>query len=55
MPGVTIKQGAVVYSGAVVVKDVEAYSIVGGNPARVLGTRSRDLRCQLNHGYWKAL
>lgn len=32
--GVTIGQGAVVATGAVVTKDVEPYSIVGGNPAR---------------------
>ena len=55
MPGVTIKRGAVVYSGSVVVKDVEEYTIVGGNPAKMIGTRSKDLRYQLNHGYWKAL
>jgi acetyltransferase-like isoleucine patch superfamily enzyme len=30
--GVTIGQGAIVAAGAVVVKDVEPYSIVGGNP-----------------------
>ncbi|MFQ2190285.1 CatB-related O-acetyltransferase [Aeromonas jandaei] len=32
--GVTIGTGAVVAAGSVVVKDVEPYSIVGGNPAR---------------------
>lgn len=30
LPGVTIKNGAVIGAGAVVTKDVEAYSIVGG-------------------------
>lgn len=37
--GVTIGQGAVVAAGAVVTKDVEPYSIVGGNPARVIKYR----------------
>lgn len=32
--GVTIGTGAVVAAGSVIVKDVEPYSIVGGNPAK---------------------
>ena len=37
--GVHIGQGAIIASGAVVVKDVEPYSIVGGNPAKHLKYR----------------
>ncbi len=33
LSGVTVGHGAVVANGAVVTKDVEPYSIVGGNPA----------------------
>lgn len=40
--GVTIGDGAVVAAGSVVVKDVEPYSIVGGNPARVIRKRFTD-------------
>lgn len=36
LPGVTIGDGAVVGAGSVVTKDVPAYSVVVGNPARVL-------------------
>ena len=36
MPGVTIGEGAVVAAGAVVTKDVPPYSIVAGNPAKVI-------------------
>jgi acetyltransferase-like isoleucine patch superfamily enzyme len=44
MPGVTIFEGAVVAAGSIVTKDVPAYTIVGGSPARQLGVRNRSLR-----------
>jgi virginiamycin A acetyltransferase len=40
--GVAIGQGAIVAAGAVVVKDVEPYSIVGGNPAKLLKYRFNE-------------
>ena len=40
MPGITIGEGAVVASGAVVTHDVEPYTIVGGVPAKVIGKRA---------------
>lgn len=39
LPGVTIGEGAVVAAGAVVTKDVRAYSVVGGVPAKEIGER----------------
>jgi putative colanic acid biosynthesis acetyltransferase WcaF len=39
-PGVTVGEGAVVGARAVVTRDVAAWQIVAGNPARTIGTRS---------------
>lgn len=39
LPGVKIGHGAVVAAGAVVTKEIPAYSIVGGVPAREVGSR----------------
>lgn len=36
LPGVTIGDGATVGAGSVVTKDVEPYTVVAGNPARVI-------------------
>lgn len=42
MPGVKIGNGAIISSRSVVTSDVPAYSIVGGNPARVIRQRFTD-------------
>lgn len=47
LPGVHIGKGAVLASGAVVTKDVEPYTVVGGIPAKFIRERSRDLRYTL--------
>lgn len=39
MQGVCINDGAIIAAGAVVTKDVEPYSIYGGNPARKIKDR----------------
>lgn len=36
MPGVNIGDGAVIAAGSVVTKDVEPYTVVGGNPAKLI-------------------
>lgn len=40
LPGVTIGDGAVVAANAVVTKNVPAYSVVGGNPAKIIKQNS---------------
>ena len=47
-PGVTIGDGAVIAARAVVVKDVPAWTVVGGNPAKFINERS------VNRSEWEA-
>lgn len=44
LPGVTIGEGAVVAAGAVVTKDVEPWTVVGGNPAKFIKKRELNKR-----------
>ena len=39
LPGVTIGEGAVVAAGAVVSRDVESWTVVGGVPAKPIARR----------------
>ena len=39
LPGVTIGEGAVVGASSVVTKDVEPYTVVAGNPAKMINKR----------------
>ena len=48
LPGITIGEGAVVASGAIVTKDVPPYAIVAGVPAKVVGERERK---NYDYGY----
>lgn len=52
LPGVEIGEGAVVAAGAVVTKHVDPFTIVGGNPARVIGERTRSLDYALDYRPW---
>ncbi len=42
MPGIHVGDGAIISANAVVVKDVEPYTIVGGNPATLIRHRFDD-------------
>jgi chloramphenicol O-acetyltransferase type B len=42
MPGITIGHGAVIGTRALVTKDVEPYTIIGGNPAKPIRKRFDD-------------
>lgn len=52
--GVTIADGAIVLAGAVVTKDVLPYTIVGGVPAKTIGTRfeEEDIAFLMEAEWW---
>ncbi|GIU42540.1 Vat family streptogramin A O-acetyltransferase [Shewanella algidipiscicola] len=54
MPGVSIGDGAIIASKSVVTSDVPPYSIVGGNPAKVIKYRFDDATIQrlLSVAWW---
>lgn len=54
MPGVKVGDGAIIASGAAVTKDIEAYSIVGGNPAQLIRKRFDDetIHKLINLAWW---
>lgn len=47
MPGVTVGDGAIIATKAVVAKDVPPYAIVGGNPAKVIRMRFEPAQIEL--------
>lgn len=56
LSGITLRRGTVVAAGSVVVKSTEPYSIVGGNPARLIKKRFRqetiDRLMEIDFGLW---
>ncbi len=45
-PGVHLGEGCVIAAGSIVAKDVEPYTIVGGNPAKPIKKRFEDFVIQ---------
>ncbi|MGB3026519.1 type B chloramphenicol O-acetyltransferase [Paradevosia shaoguanensis] len=54
MPGITIGHGAVIGTRALVTKNVEPYTIVGGNPAKPIRKRfsDEDIALLLEMAWW---
>ena len=55
MLGVTIHRGAIVLAGSVVTKDVEAWTVIGGNPAIKIRERQQKIAYKSKYNYWFAL
>jgi acetyltransferase-like isoleucine patch superfamily enzyme len=49
LPGVTIGEGAVVAACACVTRDVPAYTVVAGVPAKVIKDRNRELNYETSY------
>jgi maltose O-acetyltransferase len=47
---VTIGEGAVVAAGALVTQGVEPWSVVGGVPAKRIGSRSKKQSYEIDYG-----
>ncbi len=52
IPGIKIDEGAVIAAGAVVTKNVAPYTIVGGNPAKFIKKRNKNINYKTK---WAAL
>lgn len=48
LPGVTLKEGSVIATRAVVTKNCDNFSVYGGVPAKIISSRAKDLRYKLN-------
>jgi len=48
LPGIRIGKGSIIGAGAVVTKDIEPYSIVGGVPARLIRKRKDKIKNREN-------
>lgn len=55
MPGVCIGDGSVIFPGSVVVRDVPERSLVGGNPAKIIGKRETLHKSSMEYRYHFAL
>lgn|GEM_PF-588862 len=48
LPGIVIGEGCIIAAGAVVTRDLEAFGIYGGVPAKKIGIRNRNLIYEFN-------
>ena len=49
LPGVHLGEGCIVGAGSVVTKSFPPFSVVVGNPAKVVKTRNKNLRYQMRY------
>lgn len=54
MPNVHIGEGAVIYPGSVVTKNIPAFEVYGGNPAKKISERNKEINYKIDYGFWFA-
>jgi len=54
MPNVHIGEGAVIYPGSVIIKDIPAFEVYGGNPAKKISERNKEINYKIDYGFWFA-
>jgi virginiamycin A acetyltransferase len=54
MPGIKIGNGVIIGANSVITKDIEDYSVVGGNPAKLIRKRfhDNDIKSLLEIAWW---
>ena len=49
MHGVTLGEGCIISAGSIILKDVQSYSIMAGNPAKIIKNRFNTIKEKINH------
>lgn len=52
LPGITLEKGSVIAAGSVVTKDVKAFTVIGGNPAKFIKNREKILQYEPIYLEW---
>ena len=55
IPEVTIGEGAIALLGSVVTRNVESYTVVGGNSEKKVRQRVTEINCKIDYNYFFAL
>jgi maltose O-acetyltransferase len=55
MPGVIVGEGAIILAGSVVTHNIPSYEVWGGNPARKVRMRVKNINYKINYNYLFAL
>lgn len=49
LPGVIISEGSVIGAGSIVTKNTKEYTVMAGNPAKLIASRNRNVKYKTNY------
>ena len=55
MPGIKLSKGSVILPGSIVSKSTDEYGVYGGNPAKLIKYREKNLLYKIDYGFWGAM